>query len=164
MPEWALVIVLILGVPILVGIWLIVRAVKSSQRIEELARRVGELELELFRLKKERPPAPAAQALAQAEPPIEPQAEKPSRAEIVQRWRETARAVPESAPAVPPLVWPTPSPATRVLSPPPIFVAPDLPRLAPPPLRPTLSTIKTAIGLFSMLSLQFTFVPAEKLG
>jgi hypothetical protein len=142
MPEWALVIVLILGVPILVGIWLIVRAVKSGQRIEELARRVGELELELFRLKKERPPAPVAQTLAQAEPPIEPQAEKPSRAEIVQRWRETARAVPEPAPAVPPLVSPTSSPVTPVLSPPPIFVAPDVPRLAPPPpLRPTLPTI-----------------------
>jgi len=140
MPEWALVIVLILGVPILVGVWLIVRAVKSGQRIDELARRVGELELELFRLKKERPPAPAAQALAQAEPPIEPHAEKPSRAEIVQRWQETARAVTEPAPAVPPLVPPTPSPATPVL-PPPIFVAPDVPRLAPPPLRPTLPTI-----------------------
>ncbi len=141
MPEWALIIVLILGVPILVGIWLIVRAVKSGQRIEELARRLGELELELFRLKKERPPAPVAPTLAQAEPPIEPQAEKPSRAEIVQRWRETVRAVPEPAPAVPPLVSPTSSPATPVLSPPPIFVAPDVPRPAPPPLRPTLPTI-----------------------
>ena len=117
MPEWALVIVLILGVPIVVGVWLIVRAVKSGQRIEKLARRVGELELELFRLKKERPTAPVAQPLAQAAPPTEPQAEKPSRAEIVQRWRETARAVPEPAPAVPPLVPPTPSPATPRMPP-----------------------------------------------
>ena len=66
MPEWALVIVLILGVPILVGVWLIVRAVKSGQRIEELARRVGELELEFFRLKKEPPAVPVAQPITPA--------------------------------------------------------------------------------------------------
>ncbi len=137
MPEWALVIVLILGVPIFVGVWLIVRAVKSGQRIEELSRRVGGLELELFRLKKEPPAAPVAQPVA----PAVPRAETPARAEMLERWQETAPAAPKPAPALPPLVSPIPPPAKPVLSPPPISVAPDLPPLAPPPLRPTLPAV-----------------------
>ncbi|MEI2722262.1 MAG: DUF2339 domain-containing protein [Verrucomicrobiota bacterium] len=137
MPEWALVIVLILGVPILVGVWLIVRAVKAGQRIEELSRRVGELELELFRLKKAPPTAPAAQPVVPAEPP----AETPARAEILQRWQESAPSTPKPASAPPPLVPPIPPSAKPVRTPPPITVASDLPRLAPPPLSPTLPKI-----------------------
>lgn len=134
MPEWALVVVLILGVPILVGIWLIVRAVKSGQRIEELSRRVGELELELFRLKPERPSALPPQPVAPSSMP----AESSVRTEILQRLQETAVAVPKPVPTPPPLGSPIPPPAKPVQTPPPISVAPEVPRLAPPPLRPTL--------------------------
>lgn len=137
MPEWILVIVLILGVPILVGVWLIVRAVKSGQRIEELARRVGELELELFRLKREPPAAPSVQPVA----PSEPRLETPSRAEILQRWEKTAPAAPPPATALPPIVPPIPTPAKPVSPPPIISVTPDSPPLAPPPLRPSLPTV-----------------------
>src|ERR1051325_503036 len=58
----ALVVILILGVPLAAAIWLIVRAIQAGNRIEEISRRLGFLEAELFRLKKEhddaREPAP----------------------------------------------------------------------------------------------------------
>ena len=137
MPDLALVVVLILGVPILVTVWLIVRAEKSGQRIEELARRVGELELNLLRRSKERPSVP----VAQPDVSTEPQTEAPSRAEILKRWQETVPAVPKLASAAPRLVPPIQPPAKPVLTPPPISVLPELPGLPLPPMRPALPQI-----------------------
>ncbi len=128
MPEWALVIVLMLGVPIAVGVWLIVRVVQSGHRIEELARRVGELERELFRFKQERSSASVTQPLA----PTEPRAGAPSRSEILQPMPEPPAAGPTLAP-------PIPSPAKPVHTPPPISSPPATsgpvrPSPLPPPL------------------------------
>ncbi len=47
----AVIVLLILGVPLVVGIWLIVRAVRNQSQIEELNRRVDDLHLELTKLK-----------------------------------------------------------------------------------------------------------------
>ena len=55
-----LIIVLVIGVPIVLAIWLIVRAVSAENRIEELTRRLSKLEFEVSRLKKDAPSAPAA--------------------------------------------------------------------------------------------------------
>src|SRR5215469_6132996 len=51
MDQIVVVILLILGVPFFVGIWLIVRAITSRNQIEELTRRIDELHRELAKLK-----------------------------------------------------------------------------------------------------------------
>jgi uncharacterized membrane protein len=53
-PGIALVALVILGIPIALAIWLIVRAVNAKSRIEELSHRLGELESEFSRLKREK--------------------------------------------------------------------------------------------------------------
>ncbi|HMP84397.1 MAG TPA: hypothetical protein PKA41_16990, partial [Verrucomicrobiota bacterium] len=59
--EWLFIVLLLLGVPLWLVIWLIVRAVRAGNRIEELSRRIGQLELEVFQLKQRREAAPSAQ-------------------------------------------------------------------------------------------------------
>ena len=54
------IILLILGVPLATGIWLIARAISARNQIEELTRRVDVLHLELTRLKHSKDPAPRA--------------------------------------------------------------------------------------------------------
>ncbi len=49
---------LILGVPIALAVWLIVRAVSAKNRIEELSRRLHILEAEVIRLKRDKESAP----------------------------------------------------------------------------------------------------------
>src|ERR1051325_11561028 len=76
-----LVILVVLAVPAALTIWLIVRAVSARNRIEELSRRVGGLELEVHQLKtrpvktvpttaEAAPPETAAQKVAQKISPI----------------------------------------------------------------------------------------------
>ena len=77
--EWVFVVLLVLAVPIGIAIWLIARTVHHGSRFEELSRRVGELELELFRLKRE----PESKSEAKYAPPAE-------RAEILQRLQTSA--------------------------------------------------------------------------
>lgn len=84
-----LLVLLILVLPLGVGIWLIARAVSARQRIDELSRRVGELELELHQLKRdtqavttpaptEKPaPAPAAPIPPFTVAPVQPLAPPP---------------------------------------------------------------------------------------
>ncbi len=50
-------IVLIVGSPIVLGLWLIVRAISAKSSIEELSRRVDELQAELLKLKHSPPSA-----------------------------------------------------------------------------------------------------------
>jgi len=122
--EWLIPVLLILGIPLALAIWLIARAVESNRRIEALSRRVDGMELELDRLKHEPWPAPPAPAEPRAETPVAP----------------------------PPLPSPTPLPAFTppkrepILVPasvPPAAAPPPIaqPRPAPVPPRPTLPTI-----------------------
>ncbi|MEY4916772.1 MAG: hypothetical protein RL616_685, partial [Verrucomicrobiota bacterium] len=76
-----LIIILIIGVPIVLAIWLIARAISARNQIEELNRRVDELQLQLLRLKNS-PPAAADRAEEKAPafvpatlPPRKPEAE-----------------------------------------------------------------------------------------
>jgi len=50
--EWMLVALLIIGAPIALTIWLIVRAISARNRIEELSHRLVEVESEIIRLKQ----------------------------------------------------------------------------------------------------------------
>ena len=55
------VILVVLGVPVGLAIWLIVRAVQAKERVEELSSRLSELETEVIRLKRERESATPAE-------------------------------------------------------------------------------------------------------
>src|SRR5580658_4892625 len=59
-------ILLVIGVPIALAIWLIARAISAQNRIEELSRRVGYLEAQLHGAKEE--PAPALASKPEAVP------------------------------------------------------------------------------------------------
>lgn len=56
--DWAFVAFLVLSLPLVLAIWLIARAVKSGNGIEELTRRLALIELELYRLKQSRTTTP----------------------------------------------------------------------------------------------------------
>src|SRR5208283_115643 len=107
MPTAVLVFIFVLGIPITLAVWLIVRAVSAKNRIEELSRRLGGLESEIFRLKREREsakpvepapkPVPVSQVKAAAPspiPPFQPAPEPkpaftlPTREQILQSQRE----------------------------------------------------------------------------
>jgi uncharacterized membrane protein len=105
-----LIALLVIGVPLALVIWLIVRAVSARNRIEELTRRLGELELEVFRQKTDKPasrsltptvekPTPAPRPVQVPAPVIPP----PS--------REAATTPPKFEPAlIPPVAAPLPKP------------------------------------------------------
>jgi uncharacterized membrane protein len=127
--DWIPVVFFILGVPIALAVWLIVRAVSARNRLEELARRLYELESEIFRLKqvKESTPkteqftAPAPRSPAPApQPKITPPAPLPAPKPII---------IP---PVPPPVVAPTPVFAQTA--------PPPKPAPAPPPkIEPAIS-------------------------
>jgi hypothetical protein len=129
MEAWAFVILLAIGLPVVLAVWLIVCAVQGANRIEELSRRIGDLELELFRLKQQREtkpdrePAPSVTSTPRPEPvPVRPAAER----------EETSRVTPPPAPA---LETPIATPA-----PPPLPTIPSLPKFAPePPRKPAIN-------------------------
>ncbi len=64
-----LLVLLMLGVPIGLTLWLVSRAVQSRRDCEELSRRLRDLERELHLLKRERPPAPSLAKPTTAEVP-----------------------------------------------------------------------------------------------
>ena len=69
-PGIILVVLIILGIPVALAIWLIVRAVSARNRIEELTDRLIALESEMLRLKREKePPKPVESAPAPAPQP-----------------------------------------------------------------------------------------------
>jgi uncharacterized membrane protein len=120
-----LIFLLVLGAPLAVAIWLIVRAVAARHRIEELSRRVGALELEVFQLTKSREAAaPAPGAVPRPSPPVTPPAPAP--------------APPATAPPQMPV-----SPALKLAAalptsaPPPPVAAPSSPPAIPAPARPS---------------------------
>jgi hypothetical protein len=111
-PGIILVVLVILGIPIALAIWLIVRAVSARNRIEELSDRLVALESEIVRLKREREPLPPAQPAPAPAPVLQSKIITPSPVTVT-----------------PPTVTPPPIPATIVL--------PKRARIfAPPPLPP----------------------------
>src|SRR5262245_51255098 len=130
------VVVLFLGVPLAIVIWLITSAKRAARHAEELFRRVSALESDLFKLKLERDPVRASEST-----PAAP-AEKPS----------TAIAGPPEAPVPPPVAPPVftakPSvvaPAAAQTTPPPQPPpAPRPPPLSPPPAPPVVAPLPAA--------------------
>ena len=112
-----LVVFLVLGIPLALAIWLIVRAVAARNRIDELTRRVGALESELFQLRKGREPAATGPAPVPAPtpspaPPVRPPTAQPEPATVAPPVLKTAAAAPPTPPPPPPAgVKPPPQPA-----------------------------------------------------
>ena len=157
------IILVVLGVPAALAIWLIVRAVQVRGRIEELSFRLSELEAEVIRLKRDREyakptePAPKPVPVPQVKtavpfpiPPPQPAPEPkpaftlPSREQILQRQREGSPAKPAAVPAfasgqsqaaAPPPAIPAAAPP---VPPPPPFIEPEP---APPPPRPAAPAV-----------------------
>ena len=71
--EWMLLLILALGLPLCLAIWLIVRAVSARSQIEILERRLHLLETQLIAFRKEAQRTPAAPS-----PEVRPQAEPAS--------------------------------------------------------------------------------------
>jgi hypothetical protein len=113
-----IIVLAVLGIPIALAIWLIVRAVSAKNRIEELSDRLVALESEIIRLKREKEsPKPVESAPAPAPQP----------------------RIVTPAPVAPPQPVVTPQPVILplrppVATPPPIFVASVPSRPAPIPL------------------------------
>ena len=120
-----LVVILVVVVPLGVAIWLISRAVQSGHSLEELARRVGELEVELHQFKREPKPVPVIPPASAAESAATPTVPAGS----FDRRAEPTPAKPTATP--PPL---QPRPGTFVPPPKPEPVAASAPQPAAPPL------------------------------
>ena len=122
MEGYVILILLLIGAPIALAVWLIARAVVARQSIDELRRRLGALEREVNRLRMEGGAAvPAA--------PVSPDAPA-ARAPVVP---ESAATPPAGAPARPAPPRIPPEPIIAAAAPPPI-VAPSAPVAAPPRL------------------------------
>ncbi len=105
------VIVLILGVPVALAVWLIVRAIRAGSRLEELSKRLTDLEIEMIRLKREK--------------------------ELPKPVESTPAPQVTIIPPVPATPLKPAATLLAVISPPPISVAPAPPKPAPiPPLKP----------------------------
>ena len=148
------IILVVLGVPAALAIWLIVRAVQARGRIEELSFRLSELETEIIRLKRDREsakpvepapkPVPMPQVKAAAPSPIpsfqpapepKPAFTLPTREQILQRQRAGLPAKPAEPPAAEPAATPAlASGQSQAAAPPPGIPATALP--VPPPLPP----------------------------
>jgi hypothetical protein len=133
-PSVILIILLVVGTPLALAIWLVVRAVSAGNRIEELSRRIQTLERELLRLRPEaeavrRPPvvAPAAAASrTEARPPAPPPQPEPP-AHIPAAVRPAPQPAPTPPVAPPPLAAPS-----RAMAMAQAVSAPQPPPMAPP--------------------------------
>jgi hypothetical protein len=128
----ALLILLILGVPIFVAIWLIVRTVSARSQLEILSNRIEILEAELRRLKEKAPAEPASKPQQESH-----KAEATPAVEQILKQRELERSKPAPLPVAPP-VHPQPiPPITPPVQPPPqpepVFQQPPSPKPAPQP-------------------------------
>jgi hypothetical protein len=121
----ALVILLVLAVPAALTIWLIVRAVNARNRIDELSRRVGGLEIEIHRMKSDLTKTPSSQAETVAS---ETSAQKLA--------AKISPVIMTPAPEIPPPIIPHPEPATP--EPQPIPEATPIPELVESPPIPAL--------------------------
>ncbi|MDD5141314.1 MAG: DUF2339 domain-containing protein [Verrucomicrobiales bacterium] len=107
---WIPVVFLIVGAPIALAVWLIVRAVSARNRIEELSERLYTLEADIFRLKRDKESAPKSA-------PVPAPAPQPG------------MIAPAPIPTPKPIVVPPQPPP--VMAPPPIFAQTTTPRPAP---------------------------------
>ncbi len=114
-----LIVVLVIGAPVALAIWLIVRAVSARSRIEELTRRLGEVERQVFCAKQETPPTPmtAAEAAVCEVAPTHPEAPAPApppvhvpAPDILPPLREAAARSPFKPSPIPPWAAPLPKP------------------------------------------------------
>jgi hypothetical protein len=124
------IILLVLGVPTALAIWLIVRAISSKNQIEDLSRRVDELQARVTRLTHQPPPPAAEKTAAEkmvqhfetAAPVVKPLATDPPQAPVSKpEISLPSQAAPVTPPAAAPVITP--------LNAKPEFVQ-------PPPLRP----------------------------
>ncbi len=107
-----LIILAIIGLPIAVVVWLAGKANRNTQRIEELSRRLGEVELELFRARKAATTAAATEPAAASALP----------STLLARRAEAQAATPAPPAPIPPPLAPAPPPIETpplVESPPP---------------------------------------------
>src|ERR1044071_4482828 len=119
MEGYVLIILLIIGTPLIAGIWLISRAINAKESIEELSRRLRSLESEISRLKSDQQPNPLAEPVASGQLFKEAASPKP--------WPATGIVHPKQA-----LESARSSPVAT-----PIPVIPPVIRAQPPPLGPT---------------------------
>jgi uncharacterized membrane protein len=132
--EWMMLLLVFLGVPLALLIWLIVRGNRAADRIEELSRRVGYLEANVAQLRASpQAAAPAAEPEAPTPAPApEPAAStEPSVTAIpVFRPQESYAAATQLPPPIPPLApEPIPAPSTPTWR---LETAPVLPSFTPP--------------------------------
>ena len=118
-----LIILLVLGVPLIVAIWLIVRAVTAKSEIQELLLRIGNLEREVLRLKDRQV------AESETRPAKSPAAE-------VVATLEATRPVAPSPEPVPA------KPQPPVFASPPIFQSEPVAASVPPPIRETIQPLR----------------------
>ena len=137
-----LIIVLIIGTPIVLAIWLIASAISSKNRIEDLNRRVDDLQAELVRMRRSPSPAPTPAPKAEPAPKTEP-VTAPVPVPVVEPLEESVEIlpVPEPPPEVepPPIIVPAPAAFTPPPTPPPIIPPLPTPPLPPPYVRPAVS-------------------------
>ncbi len=115
-----IIVLAILGVPLALAVWLIVRAVQAKGRIEDIAYRLSELEAEMIRLKRE-PAGPASKPMPMPASEAPPVFNLPTREQILQKQREGSPPI--EAPAVQPEKAP-------------IFTSAQTGKAAPPPPGP----------------------------
>jgi hypothetical protein len=130
-PTIALIVLVFLGIPLAVTAWLIVRALSAKDRIDELSRRLGTLESELFRLRQscEREMTKSLEAMPAPQPkPVAPTPVTPPKPILVSQ----AMVQPEAPPTVsPPPIPPMPGPVFSETPPP--LSAPPEPQHRPAP-------------------------------
>jgi uncharacterized membrane protein len=135
-----LIVVAVIVAPFALGIWLVVQANTARRRLDELARRLGSVEVELFQLKKgERPaPPPVAQPTTAAQPAPAAPPVTPSLAGALLEQRAVRIVPPPIAPTPPPVAATTPTapPVLESKTVPPALVAPVLP---PRPVVPKIN-------------------------
>ena len=135
MEPWPLIILLVIALPLALAIWLIVRAVSARRRIDELARRVDDLQIQVVRLTSQKPAAPASETKAAAPAPAMLSAE-------ILLDKISRPPVPEPDISIPLAAEPTaPPPIAAPLRPPPPEFIPPVPPLRPPPPRPAAPKI-----------------------
>lgn len=130
-----LIVLAVLGVPLVLAIWLIARAVQAGNRIDELSRRLGGLEAEVYRLKRERESVKPVESEPEPAPAPEPPPvfTLPTREQILQKQREGVP--PAATPAVQPEEAPVFASAQTAGTVPPPLVRPPIPPIAPKPER-----------------------------
>ncbi len=138
MEPWILIILLVIALPLALAIWLIVRTVNAGNRIEDLARRVDDLQIQVIRLNNQRP------AAAGPEPKTAPSAPTAPPAEILLATispaplSEPKISIPFSAapiPPPPPIAAPPRPPIPEFMPP----LAPSRPLLSPKPALPNIN-------------------------